>query len=251
MKDFGDFLIICLIIIIVIIALLICRSNPVIVGGAITAISQNIPIDSGAKIVFDGHNLVHAKQTPKKPLDFIDTLHEVSSSVVESYPDQDIHIVIKNPTGVTALKSKYKSKTPFLEAIKDVSQKNPKITYHIAQDKKQKNKQKNKNKNNSTKPHYTESRDDFLTIYLGSEDYFVSNDRYRDSHTFDNIKPFIHMEINKGKIIKKSIIKPSIDYSKLRPTIGNHLLFAFTQDKNNLGIYKTKDSVFPTLNILR
>ena len=118
----------------------------------------------------------------------------------------------------------------------------PTITYHLAQG----------NEPKTNRNHYLKGRDDFLSIYLAKDQYVVSQDRYKDFSSFDNIKPFYHLSTKAGTIFKKTKIDPKAYFARInKPTTGSHLTYQFvTNDEaNELGV-KSGDIIVEKPNVL-
>ena len=205
---------------------------------------KRIFIPDKEKLVIDGHNMIHDMNSNKKLTEdlFNNTILEINKILLEAFPTQDIHFVIKNNSRV----EKYDI---FLEKIVEFSKKIPNITLHLAYKKETKNK----------KNHYMKARDDYLTIYLAKGAYMISKDRYRDFKYFKNIELFTHYAIKNGIIILTEYINPEIGYRKLeKPNLGNHLIYKII-DKSvlnkmkitNGSIYLDDDSKFAKIYLSR
>lgn len=203
----------------------------IVVGGALllsndtekSAGSNTLIIADNAKIVLDGHNLVHDLMHKKK-LSFTDAL-DALSNLMSDIPSKEIHLVIKNPTDKILKDLDMKKPKDYIKSIKDLSHKYANITYHIAYNTKE-----------NVGDHHTKGRDDFLTIYLSNDGYIVSKDKYRDFSKFKDIKPFTHYTIKNNKQIAKQRIDPNKYINSLgvsKPTLGTHLYYKFVDKKEH------------------
>ncbi len=199
-------------------------------------------LSDNAKIIIDGHNMIHS--IPRdKPEDFNRNLEIVSSALIEAFPTQELHLVVKNPEF---------DDPRYLEKITRISNRFPTIYYHVAFDKyhatksnttkpNQSNTSTNTTQSNtSTKPntpsaHHTKGRDDFLIIYLRDmlgigDNYIISMDRFRDFNKFSDIRTFLHYQIHRGVISPPKKIEP-LNYSILtKPTIYNQITYKLYPD---------------------
>jgi hypothetical protein len=234
--------------------------------------SNRLLIADKAKLVVDGHNMIHQlKDTGNlSVIEFENALNDISKMLIDAYPTQDLHIVIKNPKDeITKIYNKLKNskknnpnkkltkekgiplkKTseeciPYFRELVELSKKFSRITYHLAYSKSSK-------KNYDSANHHLKSRDDFLTIYLANGSYMISQDRFRDFKQFASIKPFKHYSVTNGVVHEKETIRPHSQYTSLeKPSIGNHFIFKLVtddelrnQDIMNGSIYLTENSAF-------
>lgn len=196
-----------------------------IIGGLV-ADNNTLTIADNAKIVIDGHNLIHDLIYDKKST-FTEGLKKLSG-VLSEIPNKDIQLVLKNPNDkilASILKSdKVKSKD-YIDEILRISREYPNITYNLAY----------KKESNNIKEHHQKGRDDFLSIYLSEGGYIVSKDKFRDFSKFTSIKSFTHYIIKNGHIIEKKKVDPGkyITQSINKPTIGTHLYYKFVDRKEN------------------
>lgn len=210
--------------------------NGGIIGGTVAALfagnesDKTLTISDNAKIVIDGHNLIHDLIYDKGT--FTDGLKKLSE-VLSEIPNKDIHLVLKNPNDsilASILKSDKVKSTDYIDEILKISRDYPNLTYNLAYKKETKTVKKETNKD-----HYKKGRDDFLSIYLSEGGYIVSKDKFRDFSKFTSIKPFTHYIIKNGHIVEKKKIDPSkyISQSINKPTIGTHLYYKFVNRKDN------------------
>jgi len=230
-------------------------------------------ISDYAKLVVDGHNMIHqiSHQGKMDITKFEDTLKDISQMIIDAYPTQDLHIVIKNPSEERTkvynkmknskknnpdlvkkkgLKKSSEERIPYFRELVTLSKKYPRITYHLAFGKESKK---------AKGMHHLKSRDDFLTIYLSRNGYMVSNDRFRDFKQFSGIKAFKHYSVTDGVVRDKETIKPISQYSLLEtPNLGNHLIFDVLDKKDikQLGIqsgdiYLSEGSAFGKMYLSR
>jgi hypothetical protein len=227
-------------------------------------------IGSDVKIVVDGHNMIHKVSNNNMcTMEFEETLKDISEMLMDAFPTQDLHIVLKNPKDSIAkafnkmkeqehkqeqppnpklstpsLKKSSEERIPYFRELVTLSMLYPRITYHLAYGKEP--------TADSSKSHHMKSRDDFLTIYLARNGYMLSQDRFRDFNQFSNIKPFKHYSVVNGIVQPNEIITPSYQWSQLEsPNLGNHLIFEIVEKnilkKNNItngSVYLGNNSAF-------
>lgn len=264
-----DICVVLLFLVLIVVTLIYCNqmttsniTSPIILGGALLDKSDKelslfelddfrkqlvYPADD-EKIVVDGNNMIHSITygVHLTLQDFEDQLRNISGLLIDALPTQDIHIVVKNPSGNLLKiynklnKKKNKSedtkdkhmhtqdifedkrsvrakKVPYFEGLLRISREYPTINYHLAYDPSMIKK---------IHPHYSGSRDDYLAIHLSDKGYLLSSDKFRDHKDFTSIKPFWHYSAKNGHIVNVEYIKPG---SKMihRPTYGRQLLFKF------------------------
>lgn len=194
-------------------------------------------VDDNAKFVIDGHNMIYQTDPHNMNIEkFENNLHIISRMLTSAYKSQKLHIVIKNPSPARTtiydklknskkanptkvkkkgLKKSSEERIPYFRELVEFSKEYPRITYHLAY-----------GKDSKDGMHHLKARDDFLTIYLASDGYMVSNDRFRDFSQFIGIKSFKHYSVTNGYVHEKETIKPSCLFRTLQsPTKGNHILF--------------------------
>jgi hypothetical protein len=230
-------------------------------------------IGNDVKIVVDGHNMIHrVSHNNMCTMEFEETLKDISEMLMDAFPTQDLHIVLKNPKDSIIkafdkmkeqerqetqtdkpripnrpnqpLKKSSEERISYFRELVTLSMLYPRITYHLAYGKEPVAK--------SSKSHHMKSRDDFLTIYLARNGYMLSQDRFRDFNQFSNIKPFKHYSVNNGVVQPKEIITPSAQWSQLEsPNLGNHLIFEIVEKnilkKHNItngSVYLGNNSAF-------
>lgn len=218
---------------------------------AIDLSAKKNTLDINAKLVFDGHNLIHQIDPHNMNIKkFNDNLNTISEIITDAFPTHQLHIVLKNPSAACTVmfdkmnKSKYKGKKsseesiPYFRELVLFSKRYPRITYHLAY----------------AKPDTLnlKSRDDFLVIYLASNGYIVSNDRFRDYDQFMTIKPFKHYSVSNGVIHKKETIKPAIlSKSMSMPTTDNQLLFEFVDSGTSGSIHLVDKHKHKIMHLVR
>ena len=207
-------------------------------------------IPDKAVLVVDGHNMIHDLAHYQLTEDTFDLyLRNISKMMLEAFPTQRIHIVIKNQqntTGVKKLVKKDIKSIPVYHKLLNVSKIFPDVSFHLAYD-----------NTSITSKHIDKARDDFLTIKLAKNSYMISRDRFRDFKHFKNIKPFYHYAITNGKVVYVDYVDPQHEYDLLDPpTRGNHYIYelvdAETLKKNNIqngSIFLTDESVFGKIYI--
>ena len=195
-------------------------------------------IEPNTTIVIDGHNMIHQLQNDKSFSENITYLSEIISNALHQY---DVHFVIKNPND-TILKQQIKSKQTKAQMLKEyfeqlvtIGKQFPTITYHLAQG----------NEPKTNRNHYLKGRDDFLSIYLAKDQYVVSQDRYKDFSSFNNIKPFYHLSTKAGVKFKKTKIDPKAYFTQInKPNLGSHLTYQFvTKDEATVLKVKSGDII--------
>lgn len=164
------------------------------------------------KIVLDGNNIVHnvygLKLTKKE---FDDGLVKITKNIKRYFPWADIHVVIKNPknTGVKYIKNMSKLSKNLLNC-----------TLHLA-----------------FGTYKNKARDDFLVLYLSNNSYIISNDKFRDHASHENIDKFLHYTFKNGKSISRKIIDPKNHKHKIyENTYPFH--YKFKNQENLLIKYK-------------
>ena len=213
--------------------------NSKITGGSLTDSSlqsKHALIDSNSTIVFDCHNMIHNLQNTDTFSNNLRYLSQIISNALSSY---DLHFVIKNPNDIILdhVTDKLDNPKPkksqmllaYFNQLVTLGKSFPMITYHLAQG----------NEPKTNRNHYLKGRDDFLSIYLAKDQYVVSQDRYKDFSSFDNIKPFYHLSTKAGTIFKKTKIDPKAYFSRInKPTTGSHLTYQFVtnNEANELGV---------------
>lgn len=216
--------------------------SPIILGGT-TLYDINIDnrkrifIPDNEKLVVDGHNIIHDITRGEKLKEeiFNSTVIEVSKILLEAFPTQDIHFVIKNSDNKKNNKKNNKNKKSYVEKVVEFSKNIPQITFHLAYKKESKKEEF----------HYMKARDDYLTIYLAKGAYIISRDKYRDFKHFKKIEPFYHYSIKNGNIFLTESMNPEISYKKLeRPNLGNHFIYSIVDNEtlNNMKI--TNGSIY-------
>jgi hypothetical protein len=173
-------------------------------------------LDNGKSIVVDGHNLIHelTEGKPLDPLEFEKALKDISSILLNAYPDQEINIVVKNNPRSTTKKI---DKPKTLAYFQNISTHFPTIKYHLAYD---------EHARKQKKPtHIQKSRDDFLVLLLAG-DYVITKDYYRDYKQFAQIPSFWHCHIQNGELKFEIFIKSSVRYTAIKqPTDYHHFIY--------------------------
>ena len=190
--------------------------------------------------------MIHQLQNDKSFNNNIHYLSEIISNALHQY---NVHFVIKNPNDEILTKHLNKPKQTKAQMLKEyfnqlveIGKLFPTITYHLAQG----------NEPKTNRNHYLKGRDDFLSIYLAKDQYVVSQDKYKDFSSFNNIKPFYHLSTKAGTIFKKTKIDPKAYFSRInKPNLGSHLTYQFvTKEKaNSLGV-KSGDIIVEKHGIL-
>lgn len=206
-----------------------CVTIPMAIGGALIRdaahYENNLIVADNAKIVIDGHNLIHDLMHfgNKK---FGESL-ELLCQVLNEMPNKDIHLVIKNPSDkiIKQLDMPLDS-VNYIKYVKKLSSTYSNLTFHIAY----------KKEKTELNQHHEKGRDDFLAIYLSDNGYLVSKDKFRDFSKFSGIKKFKHYAIKNGKTLVQENIEPVVfidNYNIKKPTLGTHLYYKFVSKKEN------------------
>lgn len=269
--------------------------QPTIVTGGKVA---QLFINDDAKLVVDGHNLIHdlTKGRRLTTAEFATTLGMVTKLLLDALPEYDVHIVIKNPPArvkqskvmltrsILQLSRKYPSVTYHIayaaqRKCKLTSRKNVKSTHRKRPSSRRKRTKQKRGGSQSTVPciytlaenapltvggrdkvpHYMKGRDDYLTIYLASDAYIVSKDRFRDFADFRKIPPFIHYTVRNGVVVAERKLEPKHQFRELHPPgLGNHFIYTIMSaaelkrtGATNGSIYLDNDSVFPRMYLAK
>jgi hypothetical protein len=170
--------------------------------------TEKLPISDKEPIYVDGLNLLYSYPGD---MSFEEKLYKVAEVLSRVKNNRRVHLIIKSNHDLSLMKA--------------ISKKFP-IVCHVANTIKDKNIQ-----------HHLKGQDDFLVVYLSSNGYCISNDKFRDYKVFREIKPFTHFTIENGKITGKEKVKPN-DFLLTKPSFGNFLNFKFIDrpysHKNNI-----------------
>jgi hypothetical protein len=217
-------------------------THKTILGGSFYDFSAGLDyqLPRGATVVIDGHNAIHSMQ-PASLHDkkiFLDSLERFSHIAHDAFTGHVVHIVLKNYYTGSELRSE---QLAFIKECTSISEKHPRIIYHVAQD----------SKRPSDTNHTAKGRDDLLTVWLArrSSWYIISKDLYRDVNRFIEIGDFEHYTIQKGKIVSSEdfIVKRAVKQLEI-PSHANQLLFRFADEYSNGTITARPGSKYKIVN---